>query len=478
VKFELRLGTAQWHLLRDHLFPGDDDEHAAVILAGVATGNGRTSLVAREVILARDGVEYVPGERGYRMLTADFVQKGSDRAAVEQLACIAIHCHGHGDRVELSGDDRRSQQRGYPALLDILDGPPVAGLVFASAAAAGDVWLPDRSRHELERVVVNGTTRVVLVPAPTTGDPAVDARYGRQALLFGAAGQRILAQLTVAVVGCGGIGSLVVELLARLGVGHLILIDSDVVGPSNLPRIVDATRWDAMELLTRDDRPSWMRRLGRRLARRKVTVANRVAKRANPNVEVTCVFGDVAQHDVARRLVETDYIFLAADSFRARLIVNAVAFQFGVPAVQLGAKVRTRHADGTITDVYAVVRPFAPEHGCLWCNGLIPPARLAEESITAEQRIAQRYVDDDEVTVPSVITLNSIAASHGVNEFMFTVTGLPREHPGDRYVRFLPISGTIERTEPRTDADCPECGSCSNSRRARGDTRPLPAIDI
>lgn len=46
----------------------------------------------------------------------------------------------------------------------------------------------------------------------------------------------ILQQQTVAVAGCGGLGSNVAVLLARAGIGRLILIDHDVVEPSNLNR--------------------------------------------------------------------------------------------------------------------------------------------------------------------------------------------------------------------------------------------------
>lgn len=473
MRIELRMTERQWEDLSCHLFPGDHDEHGAVVLAGVATTEDGMRLVAREVVLARDGVDYVSGQRGYRMLTAQFVHDQVDRAAELGLAYIAVHCHGGTTSVALSADDRRSQERGYPALLDILDGSPVAGAVFASAAAAGDVWMPDRTRHGLERIVVSGATRLLLAPSPAGGGSA-DARFGRQALLFGDAGQEILRATTVAIIGCGGIGSILVELLARLGVGHIVVVDDDIVEPTNLPRIMGASRWDAVEWLTRQGRPAWIRRLGRRLARPKVVVARRVARRANPSCRVTTIRGDVSSDSVARRLTGVDYMFLAADTFRARLVINAIAFQYGIPGVQLGAKVRVQSADGAVGEVYAVVRSFGPDHGCLWCNGLIPPARLAEEAVGNDQRRRQRYVEDEGVDVPSVITLNSVAASHAANEFMFHLTGLPRDHDGSDYVRFLPIAGEVEFTQPRRDPACSECGVAPAARRGRGDGVPLP----
>ncbi len=62
------------------------------------------------------------------------------------------------------------------------------------------------------------------------------ARYERNFGTLGYAGQLALLEATVAVVGLGGLGGLTAELLARSGVGHLLLIDPDVYDETNLNR--------------------------------------------------------------------------------------------------------------------------------------------------------------------------------------------------------------------------------------------------
>jgi hypothetical protein len=57
----LHIAEPLFERLRRHLFPGDRDEHGAVILAGLAASARGMRLLAREVVLARDGVDYVPG---------------------------------------------------------------------------------------------------------------------------------------------------------------------------------------------------------------------------------------------------------------------------------------------------------------------------------------------------------------------------------------------------------------------------------
>ncbi|MEE1110835.1 MAG: tRNA threonylcarbamoyladenosine dehydratase [Alphaproteobacteria bacterium] len=61
-------------------------------------------------------------------------------------------------------------------------------------------------------------------------------RLHRTRLLFGNIATERLRAATVMVVGCGAVGSFVIESLARSGVGHLILVDFDTVEESNINR--------------------------------------------------------------------------------------------------------------------------------------------------------------------------------------------------------------------------------------------------
>lgn len=85
----LRIDEPLFGQLFEHLFPGDHDEHGAVIAAGVATSDRGTRFLARELFLARDGTDYVPGTRGYRALTPRFVAEVSDYCA-EQNLCYLV----------------------------------------------------------------------------------------------------------------------------------------------------------------------------------------------------------------------------------------------------------------------------------------------------------------------------------------------------------------------------------------------------
>ncbi len=69
----------------------------------------------------------------------------------------------------------------------------------------------------------------------------MDEKFSRTALLVGEEGIRKLQQAHVIIFGIGGVGGYVAEALARSGVGHLSLVDKDVVSESNINRQIIAT---------------------------------------------------------------------------------------------------------------------------------------------------------------------------------------------------------------------------------------------
>ncbi len=177
----------------------------------------------------------------------------------------------------------RSHERGYPALLGIAK-QPVGGLVVADNAIAGDIWTPDGARRTIRETVVIGRTIRRIHPSPPPPPPTADPEYDRQVRWLGERGQDFLARTKVAVVGAGGVGLPLTTLLTRLGVGEIVAIDPDRMEPENLPRMPEARRLDAMTSLRRlpGAKRAPVKRLIDRLCTRKIRLARRAVRRANP----------------------------------------------------------------------------------------------------------------------------------------------------------------------------------------------------
>ena len=256
----------------------------------------------------------------------------------------------------------------------------------------------------------------------------------------------------MAVVGLGGVGSLVAEYLARLGVGNLVLIDPDEIEKSNLSRVVGATRVDV------------------EMGQLKTQIAVRHAREIAFDATLKPVAADVSLQSIARVLRDCDFIFLAADSMRARLVVNAIAHQYLIPTIQMGAKIRRGHR-GKLEDAMCAVRHIRPGTGCLWCNELIDPMQLAVEAKSDRERKEQAYgVQEDN---PSVITLNAVAAAHAVNDFLFDFLGLRSGEVEAGFQHFHFNRDKSQRVIPRRDPKCRECVL----RLAMGDALELPVME-
>ena len=464
--WRLTITTGMYEELHRHLFPGDRDEHGAVILAGVCESDRGLRLVAREVHLATDGVDYVPGRRGYRMLKAEFIQSRILRARDARLAYLAIHNHGGTDSVGFSGPDMASHERGYPALLDIGRGAPVGALVFARSAVAGDLWFPGGGRAALGETAVVGHRRQLLFARPAAKAAAV-GMYDRQSRLFGDAGQELLQRTRVGIVGLGGAGSMLAELLGRLGVGEFVLADPDRAEETNLPRLIAARRRDAVP-------PGWMaRRFADRLRTYKVRMAARNIRRANRKARIEALPRDFLDADVARHFTDCDFLFLAADTMGARLLFNAIVHQYGIPGIQVGAKIPVGE-DGTVGNVFCVSRIVTPEQGCLWCNGLINPGRLQDEAVPEAARRGYAYVDDPDVEAPSVVTMNAVACAHAADDFLFNLTGLKYADAETGWFRWNSRRAVAGYDMPRRDGACGECSRADHSRFGMGDNAALP----
>jgi hypothetical protein len=451
---ELRIAEDDYRLLHAHLFPGDRDEHGALLLAGHHTRrDGGALLTVREVHLLVEE-EFPPGDRGYRQFAAQALARVANRGEQEKLALVTAHSHpGSSNRTGLSRDDLAGHERLFEHLLDITGAQKIAGVAFGEHSAAGELWDRTLTRSRLHQVRVIGANLQVLRPEPPLADSASE-RFDRQVRLFGDIGQARLRGLHVAVIGAGGGGSILIEQLAHLGVGELTIVDHDVVKAVNLSRIIGAEERDARDEV------------------KKATVAERHVRRIDADIVVHAIDGDISTSEIARTVLDCDQLFLATDTTTARLVANAIAESFLIPLIQIGAKIDTNKA-GEIEQIYTAVRPVLGRRGCLQCAGLINPDQLAWEASTPQERANQDYLGAGEVIDPSVTTLNAAAAAGGLNAFLMGTIGQAAEELAEHRIT-LTREGTSLQPRFKSDPECRWSGTGPGSRYARADVSLLP----
>ncbi|MBK5269232.1 MAG: molybdopterin-synthase adenylyltransferase MoeB [Acidimicrobiia bacterium] len=170
-------------------------------------------------------------------------------------------------------------------------------------------------------------------------------RYARHLVLpeVGEKGQQRLLDSKVAIIGAGGLGSPVALYLAAAGVGHIAIVDHDVVDLSNLQR----------QILHGVDR----------IGLAKVDSARQTIAGINPDVEVTTHRVQLQASNALELLSDCDLIIDGADNFPTRYLINDASLNLRIPVVH-----------GSIFRFEGQVSVFVPYTGpCYRCLFAQPP---------------------------------------------------------------------------------------------------------
>lgn len=159
-------------------------------------------------------------------------------------------------------------------------------------------------------------------------------RYARHLTLpgFGAEGQRTLRASRVLVIGAGGLGSPALLYLAGAGVGHITIIDDDVVDESNLQRQVIHRESD--------------------IGRPKAESAADAVRRLDSEASVTAIVGRLSVDNAEELFATHDVVLDGADNFATRYLSSDAAELTGTPLVW-----------ATILQFAGQLSVFWPSHG-------------------------------------------------------------------------------------------------------------------
>ena len=141
----------------------------------------------------------------------------------------------------------------------------------------------------------------------------MEARYARNIPALTETECQALRTKRVLVVGCGGLGGHIIDMLTRVGIGSLRVVDGDVFEPTNLNR----------QLL------SDMTVLGRP----KAEVALEHIRRVRPEAEAEAVTGSMTEENVRELIRDCDIVMDALDDIGARRTLASACSDAGIPYV-------------------------------------------------------------------------------------------------------------------------------------------------
>jgi hypothetical protein len=448
-KYGLRITGDQHRQIRAMLFPGDENESVVFALCGSLRTDNHYILTVREVIAVPSNCYLERTPSRVRWIT-EFLPDLLDKAMKEKLALLKIHSHPGGLRAFSSTDDE--------ADIDLFRS--VYGWFDNDFIHASAIMMPD---GELIARVITSTGQLILISKiAVAGDDLYFWFSGEECetlpaytQAFGEGTAQTLRKLSVAVVGCSGTGSPVVEQLKRLGVGRLVLVDPDRVEEKNLNRILGATMDDA------------------RQGRFKVDVLADEIARTGLGTEVLPLPENLHSLDVIKAVAECDVIFGCVDSVDGRHLLNRLAVYYLNPFFDIGVRLDA-DGNGSVNQICGTVHYLQADRSSLLSRGVytLDQLRSADLKRTSpevyQEQLQSKYIVGIAEDRPAVISINMYFASLAVNEFLLRLHRCRDDSNADYAIHCI----SLTQGATYSDVDDEPCSVLSR-HVGRGDVNPL-----
>lgn len=451
-EYVLRLTQGQHNALRTHLLPADGCEAVALALCGRRAGDERHVFVVRDIVTVPYSVCSVRTPDRVTWPT-DKVEPLFRKAFGQGQGIIKFHSH-RSDYRQFSSLDDQSDEVLFSSISSLLgDGLPHASVIM----------LPDGTC--IGRAVKDGIEFEPLTSIDVIGDDIIiwndssshpgQAFAWRNQQVFGKGTISRLRTLSAAVVGCSGTGSPVVEQLARLGIGRLVLVDPDLVEEKNLNRILNTGKEDSF------------------LGKPKVFALASAIARMGLGQEVLPLPLNLITKRAMMEVAACNVVFGCTDGAEARHVLNRLATFYSMPYFDVGIRL---DADGSggISNMCGAVHYLQPGGSSLLSRGVYTMEQVEAEELrrtNPEMYRARRdegYLRGVEENRPAVINVNMFFASLAVHEFLGRLHPF-RNAPNNSYAI---VRGNLLEPFLVTEADGEPC-ALLRRHIGRGDVVPL-----
>lgn len=399
----LVVSGAQHERLKQHLFPGDGKEAAAILLCTRVSAGG-LKLLVRDAVL----IPHAECERESDRLSwpGDYLDAALAQADADDLSLVLLHSHPTG-YYGFSRLDDESDRDVMPCLFlarrrERANTPMWHGsaIMVSGGAVRARFYDETHRTHMVDLVAVYGDDIQFYWGNDT--DPK------SRPLAFSDEMTREFGGISAAVVGFSGTGSVVGEQLLRIGVGEIIAIDHDCIENKNLNRILNSTQDTAKKKAL------------------KVEAFKDAAARIRPSTRVIAVPAEIGLAASIETAAAADIVFCCVDSEEGRHVCDRLAAAMLQPLIDVGVSipVRTPARGMTISNICGRIDYVQPGGATLFDRGVYTPQSLAAESLRKSDpkafadRVKEGYMPGAGQEAPSVICVNMRAASAAILELV------------------------------------------------------------
>lgn len=406
MNYKLRISGKHFKKLQEALYPGDGKESGAIAVCSRHETSTCTVLLLKKV--------YPVPSSAYRTREFDFLEWDTqwlsnilNDAEAENSSLIKFHSHPGGlDQFSELDDLTDIEMLNKWSIWYDRAIPHGSVIMLPSGKLFGRISVSRAQFVPFSSIAIAGDQYNYW--SAEENNSSFSEAESRNLQTFGAGTTSILKQLKIGVVGCSGTGSVVVEQLARLSIGHLVLIDPDKVEEKNLNRILNATSNDAAQ------------------ERYKVHVLGDMIAKMGFETKVDMLPVNLVSPEPVREIASCDVIFGCVDGAEGRHILNRIATYYVLPYFDVGIDLQADEAGG-ISQVTGAVHYVQPGGSSLFSRGVYSLAEVEAEAMLrtdpklyAERR-KQNYIADADVDSPAVLPINMHYASLLVLEFLARV---------------------------------------------------------
>ena len=436
MRVSLRLTQTDHEKLRAHLLPGDGLEAVAVALCGRRRSRARHALTVHKVVP-------IPYSE-CKTRTPDRVTWSTqrlipllDEAVRGDLGILKIHSHP-GGYAQFSDVDDESDADLFASVFGWTDSefPHASAVMLPGGRMFGRAATRAGSFQELDSILIPGDDLRFWTPQDTR---RVAAFAERHAQMFGAGTTNILRLMAAAVIGCSGTGSPLIEQLARLGFGRLVLVDPDFVEERNLNRILNSSREDAY------------------LKRPKVEAMARAIAAMGFGTELEIFHADLSSPEAVKAVASCDVLFGCMDGVEGRHLLNRLAAHYVLPYFDVGVGLDA-DGKGGIKEAGGAVHYLRPDGSTLLDRKVYTPAQLTAAGLRRTDPKAYRaqvragYIRGVAEDRPAVISINMQMAALTVNEFLARLHPYRYDDNADSATVRVSFHHPGEYREPEPDA--------------------------
>jgi ubiquitin-like modifier-activating enzyme 5 len=267
----------------------------------------------------------------------------------------------------------------------------------------------------------------------------MDERYQRLGL-FEFADFSELRKKSAMVVGVGGLGAIVAEIMTRVGIGRLVLFDYDKLEMANMNRLIYKPKQVGMN---------------------KVEAIKEYLLEVSPDVDIITYPHDITQGDgytaFSKESSKCDVVFGCVDTFGVRLFMNSKCIEHNVAFIDGGASL-----DGIRGSVQVVIPKKTPCYRCHRHTLGLGKERPGEVKEDPKLYLEIKEPTEDRpsgichmTSLPTTMAIISALQCQEAFKYLLDFGKLAS------FIMYNGLLGEMERYERERDPNCPVCGDGS-----------------